>query len=1105
MAFGGGLEGRLLAEPRIPHHICEPVFRPEGYLAEPTSFYPQTACGRLGPVSSVSPRRSKEKTALAVFGVVAAAIWTATPLAAQDDTGAAIDGHVLGVHGTPLEQAIVQVVNSSNGERWQTTTNARGRYFIEYLSVGGPYRIEVRAVGYQPALRVLIRLALGQRLTADFALTPAVLQIPEITVTGTDDPRFSAARTGPAQIISDSTIARLPVDRRDYTELALLSPQVTKSPNGGLSFAGQHDRFNSIQIDGTNNNDPFGKSGSGNGTPGWAVGLTAFLPEAVKELQVVSAPFDVRYGSFAGGLINAVTKSGSNQVEGSILGHFESSDLVGTDATGSPGSEFSRKELGLTLGAPIVRDRVALFVNADLRQEAIPQSVPAPSSDTTGGADSAGVGIRYGTLVRFQDLLRSYGVQPGSFQAGAFRAPTRNLFAKVTAQLGVGSRLAVSHNYGHGNARDETGGRDRGFYALSSAGTENPETINATRLAWTRNFAPGFSNKLILARVDDRRTCLPNSSFPAVSLIADESELFAGGAGFCLGLEAGHTMWEITDNFGMLAGNHRLTFGIHGERIDMVDDVLAFPGGVWFFRNLDSLERGVASGYTRDFSTAADSQVAFRVNQIGFYVQDQWLPTSRLTLTAGVRLDVPFVPTAPAQHQAALNELGINTALTPSGNVLWSPRLGVNYDPSGRGTAVLRGGAGFFAGHPAYVWFRNVYGTTGIRALRLECGDDAVPAFTLDPGNQPTECAEPSPQPFPLAYFDPDFRYPRSLKVALGADQLLPGGIVGTLDFLYTLGVNIVQMVDVNLAGPIGASAGEGGRVLYGTIEESTGRAMPARRTDALRGVFQMRNGSGDRSYSITAQLEKRFPNGTEVSGAYTYTNAKDRMSMGLDLGGLNAGSASVDGTLEHREVRTSFWERPHKITLVGTTDLPLGFSFGLIYVGMSGAPYTYVLLGDPNADGFRPFSDLSNDAVYVPRDAGDITLADPADFAALDRLIRDEPCLRNQRGGLLQRNSCRDPWVHETSACLSKQFRLADRRILEVTADLFNVLSFLDSDWGRVRQTPADAGNVALMELVGYDAPNGRGVYGLVPVYRREIDVEASRWRLQLGATLHF
>ena len=1022
---------------------------------------------------------------------------------AQGVTGGAIEGRVLGSDSTPVEQAVVHLVNGSNGERRQTATTARGRYFIEYVSVGGPYRIEIRAIGYEPAARDSIFLALGQRLTADFALQPAVVQLQEITVTGMGDGRFSSARTGPAQVISDSTIARLPVSHRDYTELALLSPQVTRSPNGGLSFVGQHDRFNSIQIDGTNNNDPFGRSGSGNGTPGWAVGLRAFTPEAVKELQIITAPFDVRYGNFAGGLVNAVTESGSNRVEGSIVGYFEGSDLADADATGSLGSEFSRSELGLTLGAPIIRDRVALFVNAAVSKEVLPQFVRTPGSDTTGGADSAGVGIRYESLVRFRDLLRVYGVEPGTFTAGALRSPSRNLFTKVTAQLGVNSRLGVSHNYGHGNARDETGDRDYGSYSLSSSGSENPETINATRVNWTAAFGARFANELILARVDDRRTCLPNSRFPSVQVEVDNGFVTAGTRESCLGLETGHTTWELTDNLGMAAGNHRLTLGVHGELIDLVDDALMSPAGTWFFDSLGALAQGTPSGYVRTIARAS-SQVAFRANQIAVYAQDQWVPSPRLTLTAGLRLDVPFVPTLPRQDTSAL-KLGVNTALTPSGNVLWSPRLGVNYDLSGRGTAVLRGGLGLFAGRPAYQWFRNVYARNGIQ--RIDCAGDEVPAFTLDPANPPAGCAGPSPPLRRLNYFDPEFRFPRTLKLAVGADLLLPGGVVGTVDLLYTHGVNTFEVVDVNLVEPSGVATGEGGRVMYGTVDSMTGGAEPFRRTEELDALFEIRNGGGTQAFAATAQLQKRFANGTELSAAYTYTRAKDRLSAGEDQPGPNVASTPVNGTLDHRELRTSLWERPHKVTLVATTDLPLGFQLGLVYIGESSEPFTYVVSGDANADGFWGPSEESDDVVYLPKDAGDITLADMSTFAAIDGLIRDVPCLRAQRGRLLERNSCRDPWVHQTQARLAKRFRLADQRVLEVTADLFNVLHFLDGDWGLVRRTQplADGNVVPLLELTGYDGPNGRGIYEPASVDRRQTDVEASRWRLQLGGTLSF
>jgi hypothetical protein len=365
-----------------------------------------------------------------------------------------------------------------------------------------------------------------------------------------------------------------------------------------------------------------------------------------------------------------------------------------------------------------------------------------------------------------------------------------------------------------------------------------------------------------------------------VSVWAGVATLHAGVEGFysagCAEREVGHTTWEITDNFGLAAGGHRLTFGVLGERIDLVENPPGVSRGAWGFENLDSLERGRAADYFRHYPFRTDEQLAFGVNQFGFYVQDQWLATPRLTLTAGLRLDVPFVTEAPPQNPVALQELGINTALTPSGNPLWSPRLGVNYDLSGRGTTRLRGGAGLFAGHPPFTWFRGAYLFNASWATTLECYEDAVPNFTLDLRNQPTAYNDGSPPTSTPVFFDPDMNFPQTLKLALGADHLLPWGIVGTLDILYTRGVYAVHTVDVNHVGPVGTAAGEGGRAMYGTIDPETGEARKSRRTEALGESYQLRNGSGDRSYSITAQVGKRFPNGTELSLAYTYEDAKD-------------------------------------------------------------------------------------------------------------------------------------------------------------------------------------------------------------------------------------
>ena len=157
-------------------------------MAEPSFPHIQNASRRWQLPSTVAARRAMEGTALAVLGLGAAVSWSAARLVAQDVTDAAIEGRVVSVDSSPVEQAIIHVTNTSNGERWQTSTSARGRYFIEYLSVGGPYRIEVVAIGYKPARRDSIFLALGQRLAVHFRLTPAVLQLQEITVTATRIP-----------------------------------------------------------------------------------------------------------------------------------------------------------------------------------------------------------------------------------------------------------------------------------------------------------------------------------------------------------------------------------------------------------------------------------------------------------------------------------------------------------------------------------------------------------------------------------------------------------------------------------------------------------------------------------------------------------------------------------------------------------------------------------------------------------------------------------------------------------------------------------------------------------------------------------------------------
>ena len=1038
-------------------------------------------------------------------------------LPAQGVTSAAVQGAVVDADSVPLVEAIVDVSNTSTGERWRTVTRSKGRYFLENLSVGGPYRIVVRTVGFQPGQEDSVFLSLGERFTANFTLVPAVVELAPITVDGTSDPRINAARTGPSQVLVESTIDRLPVAERDFSRLAILSPQVSAGPEGGLSFAGQHDRLNALQIDGASNKDLWGGSSGGIGTPG---GLIAIMPEAVRELQILTAPFDVRFGNFAGGLVNAVTKSGANEFHGSVFSYFQNQNLTGEDTSGTRANAFTRKELGLTLGGPIVRDRVAFFLNGGLTRQQRPQLVPEIGSDTAGGRDSMGTGIRYASAVRFQDILaHEYGVDPGTFAAAANELPFGNLFAKVTAQLGVNSRLEVSHNYLHSNDQGGARQRSRGFYPFSSSFFGNPMTSNATRVNWSTTIGQRIGNELILGWLAEGWHCAPEASYPAVLAVADNGSLYAGVQGQCLNNFDRQSILEVTDNFGVAAGSHFLTFGTHDEMVHLRNFILNFALGQWNFDSLDSLAQRLPGFYIRDLPgpLRPDGPMAdFRVNQFGLYAQDRWTPRPRFVVTAGLRLDVPYLPRLPVQNLTLLGDLGINTGVTPSGNPLWSPRLGASYDVSGTGSTFLRGGIGLFAGPPPYFWFQQAYVNTGLEQVRLICVGADVPAFTLDPANQPTTCGSGA-QPVPtIAYFDPSFRFPQNLKVDLGMDHRLPWGFVGTVDLLYTRSVHQFEERDANLLGPSGASAGEGGRVLYGTIDPGTGVVTPNRRSANFGPIIQITNGKGDRAYSLTGQLQKQLANGAEVSAAYTYTDAKDRMSPAGDFAFTNLGSTPVDGTLENRNLRTSFWDTPHKVTVVGAFDLPLEVQLSLIYSGSSGHPYTYVVRGDANADGVGDANDYRiNDIIYVPRDANDITLATPRDFAKLDQYIQAEPCLRRQRGRLLARNSCRDAWVNLTTARLMKRFRLLQGHSLDVSVDVFNVLNLLDGDWGLVRETVDEFGGrvpgheIDVLELVGYDTAKSRGIYRVLPnVLTRSlkrINPDLSRWRTQLSARYSF
>jgi len=1033
-------------------------------------------------------------------------------LAAQGVTTAAIEGRVAADDGSVVGGARVELVNTVNGRRWVVATRPDGRFLLDAVAVG-VYRVAIRALGFAPEIRTGVALTLGQRAVADFTLRRAAIELPPVTVRDTADPVLDAARTGPAEVVTRPVIAALPTPGRDLLDLTLLSPQVALSPTtpavptGGLSIGGQHRGYNSFQIDGGVHHDLFRGQ-----LPGGREAFPRPLSfEALEELQVLVAPFDVRHGGFTGGVVNAVTRSGGNTVHGSLFGYLSDAALVRRGGIGGQVGNFTTWQFGGTAGGPIVRDRAHYFVSVDVQRRVVPD--PGPLLDAADG-DTTEIGVSHATAVRVRDVLDTlYALDAGSLGPVDEHAPARDILGKVSVQLATNHQLEATYHHVHGERRDFLLRADNS-YAFSSRAQRATSTSHAARLAWTSLLAGGWSNELLVSYLQLRDTCTPRATFPELQVDVGNVNLLAGPTRTCPPSGLRQDVLELTQNASFRLGAHVVSGGLHGEWMRFRDDLLQGSLGLWIFGGgVDALEAGTASQYQRTLPGPSwRGAVELHAATVGLYAQDRWRPAQGLTLTAGLRVDVPILPDDIATNAVLRDSLGLDTGRLPSGHVLWSPRLGINYDPGGRGRTFLRGGIGLFSGRPLYRWIANAYHDDGTQELFLACREEP-----FEPLNQPDRCDSDSRGPSPqLSLFAPGTRPPQSLKVAAGLDQRLPMGLVGTLDVVYTRGVQQYYATDANLEAPTGASPGEGNRPLYGTFDTATGRATPTRPYPSLDQVVVVSNRSGDEAWSLAAQLRSRWRGPVEASALYAFTRARDRMSIVHVAARAMLGGTMLDGTLEQRRPGVSFFEIPHRAQVMATLRLPFRSSVSLRYAGQSSWPFTYAVRGDANADGMGAPGTLFQDPVYVPRDRADISIdgngmvaglgtvrEQDSAWADLDAFIRAVPCLRNQRGRIMARNSCRNPWFGTLDARLTKLVPTFRGHALEIAATVYNVLNLINGGWG-VFRTHGVTFATPLLVLRRYDTVNGRGIYE-VDVPNDEVNDLASRWQVELSVRYGF
>ncbi len=1071
------------------------------------------------------------KVALAVTAVFTL---MGTGALAQGVTGAAVTGTVQ-AEGQPVKGASVQLRNTATGETFSATTGNGGAYFVDNVPAGGPYVLTVTQNGIETAIEQDIQLALGERRTVNFGARASFGE--EIAVVAHNDALADRSRSGPSTKVKSQTITALPLQGRNFTDLVRTDARVT----GSGSFAGQNDRYNNIQIDGGANNDLFGL---GTLTPGSNAGAKPLSIEAIQEFVIQVAPFDVRLGNFAGGLVNAVTKSGTNEFHGSLFGYEQNKVFAGNQSDPTF-LAYNTTQYGATLSGPIVKDKAHFFIATDIQSR---QSSFGDPSQITGvdAADQAAAGFTIATANRFIDILKTkYNINAGNALAPSLGSPDRNLFIKVDTNTLPNSRLELSYNLVSANsdnlARDPTGTSVpnglRGGYELSGSGYNLQNLTNTVRAKLTTNSDDGvFSNELLGGVSIIRDVRQPSSTSPLIFVKAGaigsaDSYLAAGAERFSQANSLDQNVYQVQDNLTFSKDEHRLTFGTSNEFLNLKNTFLQAATGIYAFDSLDAFAAGTPNAFERRLpvysklpdgtvgSLQAPGVAAFTVSQLGVYLQDEWTVASHLTLTPGIRLDVPFLSKA-VSNPALVNNTAfpLDTGKLPSGNLLWSPRIGFNYDVDGNNDTVLRGGAGVFTGRPPYVFVSNAYGNNGLASSSLLC----VPAkgskvlsfpFNPDPTQQPTDCSGGTGTPLPptnqgeIDYFDPNTKYPQNFRLAAGVDHRLPFGLNVSADFLYTRDINAFYTSDENL---VQQGYDGDGRALYGSrgVNPANGRFVgtPTRKDPVnLRQAIEVFNKEGGHVTTASLTVTRQFARRYTLSASYAYSRSLDRMSFTSSQAFSNFQFSPLDGELENRAVRPSAFDRPHKITVSGNAALPYGFVLGIIYVGQSGTPYTWTVNGDVNGDGVS-----GNDVPFIPANASQITLSDPTQYAALDTFIKGQSCLQDARGGLLKRGACRNPWqdfLDTRVSWTSPEFKGGQH--FEVQYDIFNLLNLLNSDWGHFDQVASfETVRAQFLRAVGYDKVNNRPIYSFGPpnsITATTYSPTASRWRMQFGAKYVF
>ncbi len=1016
------------------------------------------------------------------------------PVAAQGLTTGSIGGTVVDQQGGVLPGVAVVAVHEPTGTRYEAVTQGDGKFTMPNVRVGGPYTITASLSGFQDATQQDVTVKLGDEVGVELTLSVGGVQ-ESVQVTAESKPIFDETRAGTASNVSTEALQQLPTISRSLADFARLSPYFNQtSQNSGdsfLSVAGRNNRYNNVQIDGAVNNDLFGLADSG--TPGGQTSAQPISLDAIQELQLVVAPYDVKQGGFSGGGLNAITRSGTNDFHGTAYYFGRNENLVGKGPTDTKVGPFSDKQGGASVGGPIVKNKAFFFGNADYARKTTPSGFSISGTSGQPWGDQA-------EAQRFVDILKNqYGYAPGDFDEFGRGNNSDKLFVRADLNVSSTQQLYVRHNYVSGLA--DIGFPSQFTYYMPDNFYQIKNKTNSTVGQLNSTFGSAYNEfRVSYQRIRDRRAGRPGQPpFPFVQVdLPDGHALRAGTENFSTANELDQDVVELTNDLTMLKGRHTFTLGTHNEFFKFRNLFIRDAFGNYRFSSLANFAAGVAYGYSYSFSNTSDplESARFGVNQLGFYAGDSWRARANVTVTYGVRMDLPNFPDKPRSNPAAIANFGFDTAVAPAPK-LFSPRVGVNWDLSNGGPRQqVRGGVGLFAGRTPYVWLSNQYGNTGLDFTRLSInynnqGRNGTVQFQPNPGDQPRAVGGAATNEIDVV--DPDYKFPSVVRGNLAYDRELGFlGLIGSTEVLFTKVIQDIKYSNLNY-------------VQAGTRPD--GRPAFTRTVRSLSDVILLSNTTEGNQLNVSGKLERPFRSGFYASGSYLFGRARSVMDGTSSQAASNWGNVYVGAASPNDPPMTrSNFDVGHRVNLTASVPVPMGGGIrgtaSLYYNGQSGRPYSIVFNGDANGDGRT-----TNDIIYVPASAGEVLLLNGT-WEQLDAFLSSDSATKDFRGQIAPRNSGRGPWSNSLDFRYAVSLPTGRKTKVELTADVLNLINLFDRNKGLVKYPNFNGPTV--IGYGGLDPATGKYIYNLSTITRAGYDTFTrddlrSRWQAQFGARFRF